>query len=106
MLRKRVDGGHRGAAAPGTESAARNNVTANWETEMKRSTPIIAASTLLVRPQQWKKLSDTGQKRKHLLQMPKHSPKKQSVTTDPFKITIEMVSFSEYYPHRNPEKLR
>jgi hypothetical protein len=73
---------------------------------MKRARQDIAAFTLLVRPQQRKELSVTGQKRKHLLQKPKQSSKERSDTTDPFKITIEMVSFSEYYPHRNPEKFR
>jgi hypothetical protein len=48
----------------------------------------------------------TVQKRKRLQQKLKQSSKEQSDTTDPFKITIEMVSFSEYYPHLNLEKFQ
>lgn len=73
---------------------------------MKRSIQIIAAFTLPVRPQQRKRISVAGQKRKYLQEISRKLLKRQCKATYSFKITIESVSFSAYYPGSKSKKSR
>jgi len=73
---------------------------------MSRGKGEIAASALLVRPQCRQKSSLAENKQKYRLQVSWKAAKESHKTLQSCKITIETVSFSEYYPSSNPGKSR